>query len=295
MQLKLRSGKYVVAVSGGVDSVTLLDLLSKNIPKLDLIAAHYDHGIRKDSIRDRKLVERLARKYGLPFIYAEGKLGPDTSEDEARNKRYAFLWQIVKENKADGLITAHHEDDLIETAVINIIRGTGRRGLSSIINPKIYRPMLNYSKKEILAYAKSNKLTWNEDATNQDTKYLRNYVRLKIMPKLSDKDRHKITAQIKKQSALNKSIDANLKALTASVFEQNKLPRLWFASLDNKTASEVLAYWLRNNGLREYDKKNLARLVVSLKTAKENRKIDVFSGWLIDVNKGFLALRHEER
>lgn len=295
MQIDLKPGKYVVAVSGGVDSMSLLDLLVNHKPKLNLIIAHYDHGIRKNSVKDRKLVQALATKLNLKFIYSEGRLGPNTSEEEARDKRYEFLRKVKKEYNADGIITAHHQDDLIETVIINIIRGTGRRGLSSIINSEITRPLLCYSKKDILAYAMSHHLKWNEDQSNKDPKYLRNYIRLNILPKLTKTDRNKVLAIVKSQSSINSAIDTELGSLSKNMFKENKIPRLWFSSLDNKTASEILAFWLRQNGLREYDKKILSRLVVSLKTAKENKKIDVFSGRLIEVGKDFLALRDQER
>lgn len=295
MQLRLKSGKYVVAVSGGVDSVTLLDLLVKNKPKLDLVVAHFDHGIRPDSIKDRKLVSKLALKYGLHFYFKEGNLGPLTSEEQARDKRYEFLWQVVKETKATGLITAHHQDDLIESAIINIARGSGRRGLSSIINPKITRPLLGYSKKDVIAYATKNKLSWNEDKTNDDIKYLRNYIRKNIMPKLKASDRQKIVSIINDQAKLNKAIDQDLSTLLNQVVISNKLPRLWFNSLDSKSANEVLAYWLRINGLSSYDRQTINRLAVTLKTSSLNKKIDVFSNSIVEVKKDYLALKHLER
>jgi tRNA(Ile)-lysidine synthetase-like protein len=295
MQLGVKDGKYVVAVSGGVDSVVLLDLLTKNKSKLDLIVAHFDHGIRTDSIKDRILVENLAAKYDLPFYFAEGKLGSDTSEENARVFRYSFLKTVVKDNKADGLITAHHQDDQIETAIINIIRGTGRRGLSSIINSKVLRPLLGTSKKYIIAYALKNKLVWNEDSTNSDPKYLRNYIRLSVMPKLKSSDRKKIIEIIDKQAKLNQKIDKGLDGVLNAYFINNELPRMWFNSLDNKSANEILAYWLRINNLTDYDQQTINRLAVSIKTAGTNKKIDVFSGHSIEVKKDFLALTSLER
>src|SRR5690606_5271626 len=106
--IKIRPGKYVVAVSGGVDSMVLLDLLRQK-PKLELIVAHFDHGIRPDSAEDRKLVQRVAKHYDLPFVYAEGKLGPKASEALAREARYAFLRRVQAEQGAEAIITAHHQ------------------------------------------------------------------------------------------------------------------------------------------------------------------------------------------
>src|SRR5438445_4950610 len=115
-----KPGSYAVAVSGGVDSVVLLDILAKR-DDLELAVAHFDHGIREDSVEDRHFVEGLAKNYGLPFIYEEGSLGPKSSEAEAREARYKFLRQAQKKAGAKAIITAHHQDDLLETAILNML------------------------------------------------------------------------------------------------------------------------------------------------------------------------------
>jgi tRNA(Ile)-lysidine synthetase-like protein len=106
--MHLSDGRYVVAVSGGVDSVALLDILRQQTG-LELIVAHFDHGIRKDSCQDRLLVEQLAKRYGLTFVYEEAKLGPRTSEETARRARYAFLNKVMREHQAVAIVTAHHQ------------------------------------------------------------------------------------------------------------------------------------------------------------------------------------------
>ena len=143
-------GKYVVAVSGGVDSVALLHLLleanderrtmndedspsSVLRPPFRFVVAHFDHGIRKDSAEDRKLVQAMAQKIrGLPFVYDEGRLGPRASEATARLARYTFLRRVLQASGARAIVTAHHQDDLLETAIINLLRGTGRKGLTAL-------------------------------------------------------------------------------------------------------------------------------------------------------------------
>lgn len=123
-------GTYIVAVSGGVDSVVLLDMLAKQAD-LQLVIAHFDHGIREDSKQDALFVAHLAAKYHVPFESERVELGHGASEALAREKRYAFLRMMFKKYNADAIITAHHQDDVIETSMINILRGTGRHGLSS--------------------------------------------------------------------------------------------------------------------------------------------------------------------
>src|SRR5579884_3654782 len=116
MEIQLEPGAYVVAVSGGVDSVVLLDLLTKN-HNLKLTVAHFDHGKRKDSASDRHFVQKLAEKHGLSFVYAEGRLGLGASEAAARKARYKFLQQVRESAEARAVVTAHHQDDLLETAI----------------------------------------------------------------------------------------------------------------------------------------------------------------------------------
>ena len=182
MDVSLKPGKYVVAVSGGVDSMVLLDLL-KDQPHLKLIVAHYDHGIRPDSAKDRQLVQDVAAAYHLPMVFENGKLGSTASEATARQARYEFLERTRQTHSARAILTAHHQDDVLETAIINLIRGTGRRGLTALSSqPLIIRPLLHVSKADIRAYAEKQQLKWHEDSTNQDEKYLRNYIRRNWLP-----------------------------------------------------------------------------------------------------------------
>lgn len=172
--------KYIVAVSGGVDSVVLLDILSKK-QNSQLTVAHVDHGIRTNSNDDAVSVKELARQYRLPFEMIELQLGQKTSEDTARMKRYEFLQKLAQKYHAQ-IATAHHKNDVVETMVLNIFRGTGWRGICSLQNGNIYRPLLAMAKQDIITYAQKHSLTWRNDETNNDQTYLRNYIRHTIMP-----------------------------------------------------------------------------------------------------------------
>lgn len=272
MDIKIKPGKYVAAVSGGVDSVVLLDLLASILPQNNLTVAHFDHGIRKTSTGDREFVQHLAQQYGLKFFYHEGKLGSGTSEETARKKRYEFLNKIIVETDSDAIATAHHQDDVIETAVINILRGTGRKGLSSLGNrPGIIRPLLNFSKDQLIHYAEQKGLAWREDETNLDQKYLRNYVRHNVLKDLSQAHKQDLIKIVKDSHVRNEQIDGLIKDLFLS---GGGISRRLFASLDHKVAAEIVAAWLRNEGAR-LDKNTVERLVVNLKVAPEGKDIQI--------------------
>lgn len=226
-----RENVYVVAVSGGVDSVALLGMLvTKNLQSSvfssqpRFIVAHFDHGIRERSGDDAQFVADLSAKYGLEFELGRANLGPDASEEAARTARYNFLRQCCNKHDAAGVITAHHKDDLIETALINLIRGTSWRGLSSlelssnVFGINLHRPLINISKKEILRYAEAHGLQWVEDVTNQNLDYLRNYVRRTLIPRAQAKDpkfAEKLTRLISSTQSLKADITLELESLVA--------------------------------------------------------------------------------
>lgn len=282
MNIKLPSARYIVAVSGGVDSVVLLDCLVESNSELvedgRIIVAHFDHGIRKDSQKDALFVEELAQKYGLQFIVGHGGLGPNASEETARKARYDFLETVKKQNQADAIITAHHQDDVIETAIINVLRGTGRRGLTSLKERKgLLRPFLNYKKENILSYAKEKNLIWVEDETNVSSRYLRNRVRKLIANEKHTESIKNLQQKIEKIRQLNTDIDREIDVLMKIGSRKNSkvVPRKWFVKLNYDLACEVVLAQLRNIGAHEIDTKLVDMIVVFIKTGKIGKRLDI--------------------
>jgi tRNA(Ile)-lysidine synthase len=274
--IRLRPGHYVVAVSGGVDSMVLLDMLTRlygdKTSGVKMTVAHFDHGIRDVSHLDRMLVHEVAQKHGLPFVYHEGNLGTGASEAAAREARYKFLRSVQKHSGAHSIITAHHMDDAIETAILNIIRGTGRKGMSSLHKAKdgLVRPLLHVPKSHLRAYAEANGLTWHEDSTNTNQDYKRNYVRHSIVPKAkaaSPQDYHKLVALLRRQRELNHAIDAYLDTILHTQPSKSKLRRRDVTALPYRVATELVAEWLRQNGKRQLSKWLVGRLTVAIRTA----------------------------
>lgn len=186
-----------LAVSGGGDSSVLLHLFLElaHSWKLKLAVLHVNHGLRgKESNSDERFVRALSKKHHLPCyvrrirIKSLAKRQKKSIEEAARDARYEFFAQMVKAKKADKLVLAHTQDDQAETVLMRIITGTGLQGLQAI-RPKrklngsyLIRPLIEISKKEILKYAHAHQITFQEDATNRSLKYLRNRIRLKLIP-----------------------------------------------------------------------------------------------------------------
>ena len=201
--------RYLVAVSGGVDSVVLLDMLTK-VPGHSLMVAHVDHGIRPDSAEDARFVAQLAAKYQLPFFSTRLELADTPSEERARTARYAFLRDIAQQHDA-RIVTAHHADDVLETIAINVHRGTGWRGVATH-DSDIIRPLLRVHKDEVKAYAAAHGLSWREDSTNQSEQYLRNRIRHHVAS-LPPEQKKQLLALRQQQIEYKHRIEREVKAL----------------------------------------------------------------------------------
>ncbi len=290
MNIKVEPGKYVAAVSGGVDSMVLLNLMARQ-PRVKLTVAHFDHGIRDNSKDDRLFVQEAAKQLKLPFIYSEGKLGKAASEAKARQARYKFLQSVRKSAGANAVATAHHQNDAIETALINLLRGSGRKGLSPLKNQDyIIRPMLSWPKHIIINYACTKNIPWREDPTNQDTKYLRNHVRHNILANLNTSQKLELIKHLEKLGVLNDEIDAALVNQLHLQPAAKELDRQWFIMLPHQQAVELMAMWLRCHDIASFDTKLLEKLVTNAKTLKTGKKFDVNKAHQIKIEKTNLAL-----
>jgi tRNA(Ile)-lysidine synthase len=280
---------YVVAVSGGIDSVVLLHILSRSVAAQRLVIAHFDHGIRDDSSQDRQFVSELAQQYGLRFAYGEGKLGKAASEDTARHARYAFLRDIKSTHQAEYIVTAHHEDDVLETAIINMLRGTGRKGLSSLrSHDDLYRPLLTTPKAHIAAYARNHGLNWHEDSTNVSTDYLRNHVRQHIMTKLTSESRDQLRHFVQQARRTNQEIDGLLDNHLYNI--SGAVDREWFTMLPHVVAKEFVAAWLRHFGIANFDRLTLERITVAAKTFISGKRLDINGRFVLQVSQDMVTI-----
>ncbi|WP_455092908.1 tRNA lysidine(34) synthetase TilS [Parvimonas micra] len=200
----------LLAVSGGKDSMTMLDLFNyfKYELKLNLVVCHFNHSLRDDADRDEKFVKIQCEKYGLKFyskkedvlLYSnENKL---STEEGARFLRYKFFDEVKRIENLEYIATAHNKNDLAETVIMRILRGTGINGLIGIQSERgdLIRPILNFSRDEIEKYIEENNIPFVEDKTNFEELYLRNKIRLNLFPILKNEYNPRILDAISRLS-----------------------------------------------------------------------------------------------
>ena len=234
--------KRILAISGGVDSMVMLDLFAQKVPRFELVIAHFDHGVRKNSKEDADFVRRRAEEYGIGIVVGRGELGENASEEKARTARYNFLKRVAAEKDGE-IYTAHHLDDLVGSVAINLIRGTGWRGLAAMNAAGIRRPFLNNylglgfkkppTKKDLLRYAGEHNLRFREDQSNSSDEYLRN----RLYHQVNNFDRKmEIFKLWQWQNELRDSIDI----LISELLPEERWQRSWFREMPDEVALEML-------------------------------------------------------
>ena len=187
----------VIGLSGGKDSMCLLDLLMKLNKKITIIAAHINHNIREESNEEAKIIEKYCKEKNVIFEtikFPKKSNNKDFNESELREKRYDYFEKIINKYQAKYLFTAHHGDDLIETILMRITRGSDIKGYSGfdLVTPKcgyqIIKPLIYTTKEEIDQYNEKNNIPYVEDQTNSSSKYTRNRYRHKVLPFLKQEN-----------------------------------------------------------------------------------------------------------
>lgn len=224
------TAKVIVGVSGGSDSVALLHILH-NLG-YECIVAHCNFHLRgEESYRDEYFVEKLAKKLKLKYLithFDTKKYVEDAGmsvEMAARELRYAWFEKIRKENKAESIAVAHHQDDSVETVLLNLIRGTGIRGLSGMLpkNGKVIRPLLAIYHEDVLSYLKSNELDFVEDSTNGEDIFTRNKIRLKIIPLME---------------TINPSVKQAISRSSSNLYQAEKIYLKYIEDAQNKVLAD---------------------------------------------------------
>jgi len=264
----LVSRPFLLACSGGIDSVVLVHLCSEI--GLDFSVAHCNFRLRGTaSDVDEKFVRELAKKLKIGYYVTHfdtiGYVNKNkvSLQVAARDLRYRWFAEVMTENGIRMLVTAHHADDNLETFLINLSRGTGIDGLTGIPEKTdtIARPLLQFSREQIHEYALSNNIKWREDASNMDAKYLRNKIRQDIVPILKELNSTFLSNFQKTQCYLTQTAEINknhIKGLRKSLFERKEgIIRIAIARLNEFKPNEAYIYQLlRGYGFTEWEDVN---------------------------------------
>ncbi|WP_251369853.1 tRNA lysidine(34) synthetase TilS [Polynucleobacter sp. AP-Nino-20-G2] len=269
--------RIAVALSGGLDSVVLLDTVckaaqasSRNNPELhtEVWVFHIHHGLQKPADQWLVFCESLAKKYQAQFDFRLLHFADQSTgniEARARAGRYEALAELCAEHQIEDLLLAHHQNDQAETILLQLLRGAGVAGLSGMPEQRIHaehghpitlwRPLLNQSRADLEAYAKAHRLKWIEDPSNQDSRYRRNAIRKQVIPKL---------AKIQPEAVANLARSAGLLAEAQTLLDRlarqdgknilltgalKLAPLLKLHLQDRAAANNLLRYWLKLNGL----------------------------------------------
>jgi len=280
--------RRILAVSGGVDSMALLHYFAKE----DVVVAHFNHGTRPSADADEAFVRHWAEDvYRVPFVSQKANLGENVAEAKARAARYCFLQETARHHRAKAIVTAHHANDARESIAINLLRGTGWRGL----NPMnatfadgiiIERPFLEWSKIDILKYAAKNNLVFRQDPTNVEEHYLRNRLRA-ALAETTPEWQNKLDYLRTKQGQLTTEIDG----LVAQLLPKDGVyQRDWFRELDDQTALEILRASLARAGVSA-TRPQILHFLTAIRTYETGKVFNLPGGKMVKMQKHFYILK----
>lgn len=276
----------VIGVSAGPDSMCLLDLLQKKTTKI--VVCHINHNVRKESIEEEEYITKYCQDKNIILEKTTiNNYQENNFENEARKKRYMFYEEILKKYNSKTLLLAHHGDDLIETILMKISRGSNLEGyagikeISNVKNYQIIRPLLKYTKEDIINYNKSNNIKYYNDNSNQSTNYTRNRYRLNILPLLKKEDKNIHKKYLKYSKTLieyDDYIKREVKRNINNVYKDNIINIDNLNKLDTFLIKNIL-YNIMNN---IYQNKNniitdrhIQNIISLLNNTKPNIKIDL--------------------
>lgn len=295
----LKDKKLLLATSGGMDSMVLVHLFQKL--NLNFALAHCNFQLRgNESDEDEKFVVAYAKQSNIDFFVTKFDTSNYSEENKlstqvaARNLRYNWFNEISAQENFDYIITAHHADDVAETFLINLSRGTGLDGLTGIPsqNGNIIRPMLPFSRKEIENYVSENNLQWREDSSNASDKYLRNKIRHQIIPvfkEINDSFLHSFQNTLdhlnQEQSLVNDAVQMVYEKVVSEEKGQLKIDLSVLLQYENYKA--YLYQWLNKYGFSAWND------VYNLIEAQSGKQI-LSEKFILLKDRGFLILSKKE-
>ena len=293
--------KALVAVSGGSDSLALLDML-KNEHKYALIVAHVNYHFRDSSDRDEKIVTSYCEKFGIQYhiLHLDSKKEKDGNfEDWARVKRYKFFKQIYDEQECECLFVGHQKDDFIETYLIQqqrkaIVENYGLAKETILQDMNVVRPLLHYSKKELEEYCNIHNIEYGVDETNYDLSYSRNKIRHELVEKMSESEKNDLIEKVNKENLIKNDHVKMIKKLKEECLIKNNILDLKkFNNLSKGDQKEILYYFLIDNLYKKISIK-LGRLLDILKkinSSKPNIELAIYDDMVLTKEYDLLVIK----
>lgn len=281
--LSLGGRRLLVGFSGGLDSVALLSVLNnlKSALGIDMVAVHVHHGgtseYRKQALQ---FCQQWCESKGIPF-YSQ-IAGDDLklqSEEELRNYRYQAFSEVKKQSQADLIVTAHHQDDLLETRLLRLIRGTGLRGLRAmkISEGELLRPLLACTKEQLKNYCDHSQLASLEDPSNQDHGPMRNWLRNQWLSELEIRSPGAKAAlgrslELILEQALPESLPENL---WSNISEHRAIHRPVFLTMTEKQQKAALAQYLLSLGQSQFTQNHILEVIKQLDKSQNEHMFTV--------------------
>jgi len=297
----------IVALSGGVDSMVLFDILRKSKFDLKLVIAHVNHKKRQESEIEFESIKLMANEFRIPF---EGyEITDDLNSnfhDDSRNQRYTFFKKVAQKYGATKIVLAHHLDDQVETILMRVVRGTSFSGYSGIPEIRsdngfeIIRPLLEISKQEILSYAKQNNITYYEDNTNKEDFYTRNRFRNSIIPLLKDENPN-LSEKIIQFRNYILSANIVLEKLKDEFFQsqesQERINVKDFNLLDNAVKYLVLTKFINNTSgnLLELNHEQMVKLLEICDSPTPNQRFSLGKEYLFKKEYNFFYIDYKTK
>ena len=298
----------VLALSGGPDSMCLFSLLLQLKEKyhLKMICAHVNHNVRYESEEEARFVKSMVLKNECIFEFMKIENYPQENfESSARKKRYHFFNELIRKYQANYLMTAHHGDDLMETILMRLIRGSNLKGYAGFKKETIYknyellRPLIHTTKKEILEYNLQNNIEYRNDQSNEEKRYTRNRIRKNILPLLKNENR-KVHRKFLKFSEELYSIENFLENMTKNaltqVYNSDKVNLQEFKKLDPLLKKRIIEWILMQTYQNEIDcitNKHLQNILDLCTSTKPNQWISLPKGKIARKNYNYLYIEEK--
>ena len=299
-----KDGHFLIGLSGGADSVALLMTAMPEIREgsIRAEAVHVNHGLRgAESDEDEHFVRTMCERLGIRCLVYRAALSGRSDEAAARNARFACFHRALQETGADGIMLAHHADDQAETFLMRLMRGAGGDGLQGMAEDqetagiRILRPMLGLSREEIRDALRQDGISWREDSSNRNKAYLRNRIRMELIPLMKQIAPETVTRISNTAGMIRKDNEALQKAareVYAAAAKADLLETAEVETVPEAVQSRVLRLWWRAGGPKldehELSSEQTRQLLELLKS--ERGKINLPGGYHASRSPGFLHL-----